>query len=183
MRNSLIIFYICLICSSAFSQEGSIDSAQAITSFHSNGQIKTVREVIWIYDSPENNGRYHEYDSTGILRIAGHYTYQNETKECIGCYAMESSDSSFNQYKKSNSTTIRTGIWYFYHANGNIQESGCYSNRVHEVTRLAPDTDNFEPFAEIHYLKHGQWNYYDMNGKPIRIEWYVDGNLVMVKDV
>ncbi len=182
MRTILSFFSISMLCCTSFSQEGSTDSVQTITSFHSNGQIKSVREVLWIDDSPVKNGFYKEYDTLGTLRIEGHYTYQTNTKECIGCYALDSDDSTFHRYKKSNWTEMRTGVWNFYSADGNIYLSGSYSEKVHEIIHLAPDTDNYEPYIEIDYLKNGPWNYYDINGKIISIEWYVDGNLVLVKN-
>ena len=92
------------------------------------------------------------------------------------------------------SLPIKTGIWKTYHSNGKISSSGLYSDKVHIHFTSDHETsstvagwygsfsDKITTIRHTDYLKTGTWEYFNEEGKLIRIEEYLDGQLLYQKN-
>lgn len=97
------------------------------------------------------------------------------------------------QIESIDSLPIKTGIWKTYHSNGKINSSGSYTDKVHVHFTKNHETiyysgwpegfsDKITTVRNVDYLKTGTWEYFDENGKQIRTEEYLEGQLLYQKN-
>ena len=158
------------------------------TSYHNNGNI----QVIFEYDSVTHNydGKYLEYDSTGVLLIEGNYD-QVDSTTCKDCYDVALINFGMKpdqvKYNKAEPGFIKVGVWKYYYPNGKIQMSGTYSKSVHahqgypEPTNKI-DSGPYNVWIAYEDLKDGEWTYFDEKGNKIKTELFVDGSLILTID-
>ena len=150
--------------------------------YHPNGKINIECD----YDTVLNcyAGKYKEFDTTGTLITEGHYKIVDSVR-CKDCY-----DEFHGKWKKYDYTDLRNvpvGMWKYFYSNGQIKMEGAYSEKVHAFRgdpNLFIETNKGPVNVWIDYdlLKNGQWVYYNENGKKMKMEEYIDGELIYVKE-
>jgi antitoxin component YwqK of YwqJK toxin-antitoxin module len=170
--------------------------------YFNNGQIQILQELDSV--SHCNCGIYQEFDSTGTLLVDGYFTTVDSV-ECKGCYEGSlsfSNNKNRNEWRKIefvDACSIRVGIWKTYHQNGKLATIGKYSSKIHaSYSTVLTDFDQTKEYLKennikvvstgpinigISYdeLKDGIWSYFDENGRKIKEEDYIDGDLITLK--
>lgn len=130
-----------------------------------------------------NCGSYYEYGASGNLLTSGEYQIIIDSLPCVSCYTLV--DSVLTQFHyTSGPVPIRSGVWKFYHNNGNVSAEGsyCLKTRIEGSSTIKLNGNSVYDCGPVGYnfvdLKEGHWNYYSEDGKLIMKEWYVDGVLV-----
>ncbi|ASS50397.1 MAG: hypothetical protein A3D31_12585 [Candidatus Fluviicola riflensis] len=150
--------------------------------YHPNGKINLEYD----YDTILHcfAGKYKEFDSTGILMIEGNYSIVDSV-QCKDCY--DEFQGIWQKYEYADLRTKPVGMWKYFYSDGQIKMEGAYSEKVHAYRgdpNLFNETDIGPINVWIHYdlLKNGQWIYYNESGKKIKMEEYIDGALIYVKE-
>lgn len=150
------------------------------TSYYFNGKIETITEIDSLY---QRVGEYKEFDTTGILRVEGHFS-QIDTAECMNCYKNTlgfGSPGKWFQITKIDVREIKVGQWFTYHSNGKMATSGQYDTlfTIHYGQGKPQGINRISAIymSELQ-LKAGIWRYYDITGKLYLQEEYFRGQLV-----
>lgn len=157
-----------------------------IKEYHPNGKLYQEYE----FDTVVNTyaGYFIEFDSLGERKIKGTYKIVDSVR-CKDCYGghpeYPDNPSVWTKKEYSHQRSIQTGVWGFYHPNGEEASEGEYAELVHETKGESLQDNNSYFIAHSNWgtseqLKQGYWYYYDEQGRLIKQEEYVDGVLVYV---
>lgn len=180
MKNGIQLIFLVLRLSGYAQGNGNV----ADTLFYPNGEI----EILFEYNSVSHayNGRYLEYDSSGVLLIDGHYQSVDSTK-CTDCYDVDLGGYGFDtklvHVETATPGSIKIGVWKYYHPNGKIKMYGSYSASVHTrrgYTEPLNKMNSGPVNVWIVYddLREGEWLFFDELGNMEKTEFYVDGSLL-----
>ena len=186
MHQNLFTLFL-LIGFNSFSQIQA-DSILTDTIYYKNGQIHRLVDYGYYNGELKMNGKYTEYSENNILLVDGKYEINSDSLECIDCFVVLR-DSAFKPIFKSEFNEERTGIWKYYHPNGQLKEKGKYSNKIRVTTtqtlfssktqyqQNGPSPVGIGP----EYLKTGPWEYYDENGNLTKVIWYYEGRVIKIQ--
>lgn len=173
-------------CQLVFSQNERKNNVIVIKEYHKNGKLYQEYE----FDTVVNTyaGYFIECDTLGELKMKGAYKIVDSVR-CKDCYEghPEYPDNPSVWIKKeySHERSIQTGVWQYYHPNGEEAIEGEYAEIVHETRGQSLPDNNSYPLSHCVWgtseqLKQGYWFYYNEEGRLIKQEEYVDGVLVYV---
>lgn len=150
--------------------------------YHPNGIINIECD----YDTVLNcyAGKYKEFDNTGVLIIEGNYKIVDSV-QCKDCY--DGFRGIWQKYEYADLKNVPVGVWKYFYSNGQIKMEGAYSEKVHAYCgdpNLFNKTDIGPVNVWIRHelLKNGQWFYYNESGQKIKMEEYIDGSLIYIKE-
>jgi antitoxin component YwqK of YwqJK toxin-antitoxin module len=150
--------------------------------YHPNGKVQIECDFDTILNCYA--GKFKEYDTTGIMIAEGNYKIVDSVG-CKDCY--DGFSGKWSKYEYADIRNVPIGEWKYYHSNGQIKMKGTYSELVHAYCgdpNLFGKTDIGPINVWIHYdlLKNGQWVYFDENGIKNKMEEYIDGTLIYIKE-
>lgn len=173
-------------CQLVFSQNERKNNVIVIKEYHKNGKLYQEYE----FDTVVNTyaGYFIECDTLGELKMKGAYKIVDSVR-CKDCYEghpeYPDNPSVWTKKEYSHERSIQTGVWEYYHPNGEEAIEGEYAEIVHETRGGVMPIKGHSYVAsgiweKVEQLKQGYWFYYDEEGWLIKQEEYVDGVLVYV---
>lgn len=130
--------------------------------------INKEKDSIWVY-----------YDDRGI--ISYQENYKNGVLDGQKVFFYEPVDNKLRvaryEYWKNG---VRHGGYKEYHENTNIKEEGKYvDGNLDGVVKVYHRNGKIMKVMRYEYaVKHGPWDFYDENGKPVGTKWYWKGRLL-----
>ena len=143
------------------------------TTYYENGKI----EMIYEFNNRSKNGYFQKFFDNGNLMENGKYI--NDSKQGNWKFWNEAGILVRDcNYKNSG----LFGIYFKYHSNGKLKNKGFYTFqtgkiKIHEINPDTGETDLVIIDTNELSVKDGIWEYYDNNGKLIKTEKYIKGEL------
>jgi antitoxin component YwqK of YwqJK toxin-antitoxin module len=177
MIHKTLLYFTFIIISVNFSLSQSKSNISILKDYFLNGKLKAEYE----WDTIEHvyAGKYKEFDSIGNLISEGTYN-KVDSVLCKDCYD-GTSKVDYENYPKY----IPVGEWKYFHSNGKLKMVGFYDTKVHSYRNMPLEKPINAPVhvgISFDFLKTDKWNYFDENGKLIKIEEYIDGELIIVEE-
>ncbi|MFT5779772.1 MAG: antitoxin component YwqK of YwqJK toxin-antitoxin module, partial [Crocinitomicaceae bacterium] len=115
-------------------------------------------------------------------------------------FGEERNRGTWTEVEYMDACSFRSGVWEYYHSNGKLQMIGEYSKMIHacygtsitdfdqtseylkENGIVLSDSGIINGWVRYENLKDGVWFYFDENGKKIKEEEFIDGDLIYLKE-